>query len=225
MDAHWMRMQVPTFPRGPVMPLPRGGCSVGGRTWRRSPRQHPRHDTIAALPGEAEHVDRRHVHVTRQRLAQQRARPEQACAHRRGRDRQTFSGLFHRHILYLAHDEYRTECCRELIDSALERATDLGAQRGGRGRFATFIGHVGLRWVWFGSASILKGHHNAVALVLAQARERLIDDDACKPRRQPRRAAKFVDVAIGIEVGVLERVLRSASSLRIARATRNSLPL
>jgi hypothetical protein len=71
-----------------------------------------------------------------------------------------------------------------------------------------FIGHVGLRWVCFGSASILKWHHNPVAPVLAQADERLIDDDACKPRRKPCLAAEFADVAKGVEVGFLERVFR-----------------
>src|SRR6266851_5741256 len=197
----------PSVPAGPVRQSEWRWPSVypRARSLSAQPRQHAGYDTIAALAGEAEHVDRRHIHVARQRLAQQCACPEQACPDRRGGDRKTLGGFLHRHVLDLAHDEYRTERSRQLVDSALERTTDFGAQRGAGWRFASFIGHVGLRLVCFGRASIPKWHHNAFPLVLAQAHECLIDDDAGKPCRKPCAATEVADVAIGVEIGILER--------------------
>src|SRR5216110_3201481 len=55
--------------------------------------------------------------------------------------------------------------------------------------------------------SVGERHQHAIALLPAYAHQRLVDNDPREPGTELRAAAKLADVAIGIQVCVLKRVL------------------
>ena len=98
-------------------------------------RQHARDDPIAALAGEAEHLERGDVDVARQRLAQQRPGAEQPRAHGRGGDAEAL-GRFERRSSPRRRASRtpfgRPPAARQFGAPA---PSDLGAQRRRRWRF------------------------------------------------------------------------------------------
>ena len=57
------------------------------------------------------------------------------------------------------------------------------------------------------ACSVAERHDDAVALLAAQPHQRLVDDDARQPGGKLRLAAEVADVPVGVEIGVLQRVL------------------
>ena len=75
-------------------------------------------------------------------------------------------------------------------------------------RFDRLLGLGAQRRLTAAAVLIIEQRDDAVALAAAQARQRLVDDDARQPGRQPGVAAELGQMPVRRDVGVLQRVLR-----------------
>ena len=91
-------------------------------------------------------------------------------------------------------------------NSSIQHATDFSAQRRMWRRLGFLVGHVGTRRTALRHVPLAELDDDAVPLLLAQPHQSLIDHNAREPGAQLRAATEVSDVAIRIEVGILQRV-------------------
>jgi hypothetical protein len=168
-------------------------------------RHHPLNNAIAARSGKTEDICRGRIDVTRERLSQQRAGPEETRANGCRRDTEGGGSFVDRHVFDVTHDEDRAKSDRQLVDSTFEDVPDFRAQGGCRWRFRLLVHGIHLRR-FIVATRIAEGDDHAFAPVLPQAHQRLIDDDSSEPGAQARVAAKFADAPERNQVGILQDV-------------------
>src|SRR6184192_4007609 len=182
--------------------------SSGGRSRERPALcEDSRDDTIAPFAPELEDIAGRQVELTRQRLAQHPAGPEQTRPHGRFGDRKTRRGLGHRQLLELPQSEHTTKCHRQFVDLALQQAPHVRSRGGLLRRLGRFLEHSVRSAAGRVGSHFVEVHDDSVAVTLASKRERLVDDDARQPRRELCVGAKVGDVAIRGEICFLQNIL------------------
>ena len=184
-------------------------------------------DAVAALAGEAEDFDRGGVQVARERLAQQRR------AHgRAGCGRSPAGWTRHAAVssTVMSSTSRMTNTVRKATGSSSIRRSRMRRTSRAQGRVSRRLG-LSSSATSGTSGRVPSGlaaerDDDAVALLAPQPHQRLIDDDAREPGGELRLAAEVADAPIGRRGTPSCRASSaSASSLRIARATRNNLPL